>query len=257
MKLPLHEYILTLAQVVVLACLITRLLVSGLARLYKYFFCYLLVQLLEALVPFTLPYRDLYGWAFLTFQCIKLCFYVLIIFELYSVLLGELKGIARLAKNCGMWGSGKLENVSRTSRPALSQRVKDADAGPVVFVLVNELLVSFRHLVGVVSGLARKDNVQADVEVANIHRPIQGLRERPAGKEDRAGVIGQILPAGVEQSLLGRIGLVFEGEEDVVRQEHRSGPSLLGKPGLPQHLTGGVHWRNIVDAFVPAMPRNP
>jgi hypothetical protein len=97
MKLPLQEYILTLAQAVVLACLVMRLLASGLAHLYKYFFCYLLVQLLETLLPFTL-HGDLYGWAFLAFQCIKLCFYVLIIFELYAVLLRDLEGIARLAR---------------------------------------------------------------------------------------------------------------------------------------------------------------
>src|SRR6266487_7175539 len=98
MKLPLHEYILALAGLIALAVLIVRLLVSGLAQLYKYFFCYLLVELLEALVPFTIPFGKVYGWVYFAFQVIKLCFYVLIVFELYSVLLRDLKGIARLAK---------------------------------------------------------------------------------------------------------------------------------------------------------------
>jgi hypothetical protein len=107
MKLPLHEYILTLAQAIMLACLVTRLLASGLARLYKYFFWYLLVLLIEALVPFTVPFRrDVYGWMFFAFQCIKLCFYVLIVFELYSVLLRDLKGIARLARRYSLVALG-------------------------------------------------------------------------------------------------------------------------------------------------------
>jgi hypothetical protein len=98
MKLPLHEYILTLAQAVAFASLVTRLLVSGGARLYKYFFFYLIVELLETLVPFTIRSVGLYGKLYLAFECIKLCFYALIVFELYSVLLRDLKGIARLAK---------------------------------------------------------------------------------------------------------------------------------------------------------------
>ncbi len=104
---PLREYILALVQVVAIASLITRLLVSGLARLYKYFFCYLIIDLLETLEPFTIPFRSvLYGWVFLAFQCIKLCFYVLIVFELYSVLLRDLKGIARLAQRYSLVALG-------------------------------------------------------------------------------------------------------------------------------------------------------
>jgi hypothetical protein len=98
MKLPLHEYILALVELFAIAGLIARLLVSGLAPLYKYFFCYLLVELLEAVVPFTIPFGDTYGWVYFAFQVIKLCFYVLIVFELYSVLLRDLRGIERLAK---------------------------------------------------------------------------------------------------------------------------------------------------------------
>src|SRR5258707_3822934 len=99
MKVQLQDNILTLVQVVALAGLIARLLVSGLARLYRIFFCYLLLELLETLVPFTISYRiKLYGWVYFAFQCIKLCFYVLIVFELYSVLFRDLKGFAQTAK---------------------------------------------------------------------------------------------------------------------------------------------------------------
>src|SRR5258708_6225067 len=98
MKLPLHEYILTVAASIALALLITRLLTSRLVRVYKFFFGYLIVDLLGTLYPFFIPFGDLYGWVYIAFQCIRLFFYVLIVFELYSLLLRDLTGIARLAK---------------------------------------------------------------------------------------------------------------------------------------------------------------
>jgi hypothetical protein len=98
MKLPLQEYILALVGVIALVLLITRLLVSGLARLYKYFFSYLIVDLIETAEPFFIRFGQLYGNVFFALQCIKLCFYVLIVFELYSIILRDLKGLARLAR---------------------------------------------------------------------------------------------------------------------------------------------------------------
>ena len=99
MTLPLHEYILTLAQVAALAILVGDLVVTRLARAYPFFFCYLCVELLETLLPFTVSYRSVaYGWIYFGFECAKLCLYVVIVFELYAVLLRDLKGIARLAR---------------------------------------------------------------------------------------------------------------------------------------------------------------
>jgi hypothetical protein len=98
MKLPRHEYILALVETLALALLITRLLVSGLARFYKFFFSYLIFDLLDTLWPFVLPFNDLYGRVYMASQCIRLCFYVLIVYELSSLLLRDMKGIARLAK---------------------------------------------------------------------------------------------------------------------------------------------------------------
>jgi hypothetical protein len=107
MELPLHEYILTLAQIAAFATLIVLLLASGLARVYKCFFCYLAVELLETLLPFTISFRSvLYGWVYFAFECTKLCFYVLIVFELYSVLLRDLKGVARLARRYSLVALG-------------------------------------------------------------------------------------------------------------------------------------------------------
>jgi hypothetical protein len=102
MKLPLHEYILALVQIGAFASLIAGLLVSGLNRRYRFFFFYLVLVLLDTVWPVVwrsfLPYGNWYGHVFVAFDCIKTCFYVLIVFELYSVLLQDLKGIAQLAR---------------------------------------------------------------------------------------------------------------------------------------------------------------
>jgi hypothetical protein len=98
MKLPLHEYILAIAEIVALAALIGRLVVSRLVPVYKVFFCYLIFDLLATVWPFFVPFNNLYWPIYMSSQAIRLCLYVLIIFELYSVLLRDLKGIARRAK---------------------------------------------------------------------------------------------------------------------------------------------------------------
>jgi hypothetical protein len=49
-------------------------------------------------VPLFVHSGNLYGYMYIASQGIRLCFNVLIVFELYSVLLRDLKGIARMAK---------------------------------------------------------------------------------------------------------------------------------------------------------------
>lgn len=98
-SLPLHEYILALAGSIALALLIVRLLTARLVRQYKYFFCYLAIDLLQTVAPFFIPFRaTLYFYFFLATEALMLCFYVLIVFELYSVVLRDLKGIATVAR---------------------------------------------------------------------------------------------------------------------------------------------------------------
>src|SRR5258708_37937066 len=98
MKLPLHEYILAIAEIIALAALIGRLFVSRLVRVYKFFLCYLIFDLLDTVWPFFVPFNDVYGRIYVASQVIRLCLYVLIIFELYSILLRDLKDIAQMAK---------------------------------------------------------------------------------------------------------------------------------------------------------------
>jgi hypothetical protein len=99
MTLPLHEYVLTLIECIALTILVVRLLVSGLFRQYKFFFCYLVADFIQSTEPYVIRFHtNLYGHIFLATESLMLIFYVLIVFELYSVVLGGLKGIARVAQ---------------------------------------------------------------------------------------------------------------------------------------------------------------
>lgn len=99
MNLPLHEYVLTLVECIALVVLVVRLFVSGLYRRYKYFFLYLIADLIASAEPYLIPFRsNLYGHVFLATESLMVCFYALIVFELYSVVLRDLKGIARVAQ---------------------------------------------------------------------------------------------------------------------------------------------------------------
>jgi|SRR5271166_2079678 len=100
MRLPLHEYLLALLGTTALALLIFRLLSSGLARIYKYFFAYLVVDLLQTVEPFVISFhrQRLYLYIFIVFECVTTCLCALIVLELYSVLLRDLKGIEKIAQ---------------------------------------------------------------------------------------------------------------------------------------------------------------
>jgi len=100
MRLPLHEYLLALLGTTALTFLIARLLTSGLARIYKYFFVYLLVDFLQTAEPFIIPFsrQRFYLYIFVALECVMACLYALIVLELYSVLLRDLKGIAKIAQ---------------------------------------------------------------------------------------------------------------------------------------------------------------
>jgi len=99
MKLPLPEYILSITGVLALVSLLLRLAFSGLARIYKFFFCYLTVDLVQTLAPFFIRFdSDLYGDIFLVTEGLMVAFYVLIIFELYTAVFRQLKGIGRAAQ---------------------------------------------------------------------------------------------------------------------------------------------------------------
>ena len=97
-RLPLEQQILMLIQGSALVGLFFRIWWTALYRVYVYFFGYLAVALAQTCVPaflaFDSPrYRD----AWLVTEALSVCFYVLIVLELYAIVFHNLAGIATLS----------------------------------------------------------------------------------------------------------------------------------------------------------------
>jgi len=66
---------------------------------YLYFFGYLIAELLQIGVLTSVPFRsNLYRDAWVGTESITICFYVLVVLELYSVALRDLAGIAKVSR---------------------------------------------------------------------------------------------------------------------------------------------------------------
>jgi hypothetical protein len=99
MSLPLQEYILAFVGVIALALLLGRLSVSGLARKYRFFLAYLVVDLVQTAAPFFMRFgTDAYGYVFFITESLIVLLYVLVVLELYAVLLRGYAGIAKMAQ---------------------------------------------------------------------------------------------------------------------------------------------------------------
>ncbi|HTR36050.1 MAG TPA: hypothetical protein VMH80_09125 [Bryobacteraceae bacterium] len=86
-------------QGVALAWLCLRMWLTGLYRTYVWFFAYLLLELLQILVPFIVPINTrMYRDVFAATQFLVICGYVLVVLELYSIILRSLVGIASLSR---------------------------------------------------------------------------------------------------------------------------------------------------------------
>ncbi|HUA18215.1 MAG TPA: hypothetical protein VMB25_05685 [Bryobacteraceae bacterium] len=98
-QLPIEQQIFLVFQDLALVVLCVRLWRAGLHKVYVYFFSYLLVELLEDLVPLVLPLESrAYRNAFVAFEMLFAFCYALIVLELYSVILRDLSGIASLSR---------------------------------------------------------------------------------------------------------------------------------------------------------------
>src|SRR5690242_2626162 len=99
MHLLHRDQILLAIQTVSLALLAVRIWWSGLYRLYPCFFLYLVVDLLQAVVLASVPYGTLlYRNSWVATEALIACSYALVILELYSVVLRDLVGIARISR---------------------------------------------------------------------------------------------------------------------------------------------------------------
>jgi hypothetical protein len=98
-QLPVEQQILLVVQIVALATLCLRMWLAGLHRIYVYFFGYLVLELLQSLIPVLVPLDSrLYRDAFVASQAFIAAFYALVVLELYSKVLGDLTGIAAVAR---------------------------------------------------------------------------------------------------------------------------------------------------------------
>ena len=94
-RYPPEQVVLLLLENSILAALIVRVLVTGLFRTYPYFFGYLLVACLQALLlGFLSVSSPSYVYPWLITQALLTCFCALIVLELYTLVLSDLTGIA-------------------------------------------------------------------------------------------------------------------------------------------------------------------
>lgn len=98
-QLPIEQQVLAVFQIAALLLLCLKLWWNGLYKTYPFFFSYLVLDFLQALIPVLVPveshiYRDL----FVVSQSLIVAFYAFVVLELYSVILGGLEGIASVAR---------------------------------------------------------------------------------------------------------------------------------------------------------------
>jgi hypothetical protein len=98
-QLPIEQQILAVVQIGVLLALCAKLCWNGLYKIYPFFFGYLLLDLLQALIPvFVSLSSPIYRDSYVASQALIICSYAFVILELYSAILGDLEGIAGVAR---------------------------------------------------------------------------------------------------------------------------------------------------------------
>ena len=97
--LRLVETSLIIAEAVASATLVLRFLLTGLHRVYRFFFFYLVLSCIQLGGQFFFQRRTMsYGVFFFLTEAVIVFLYVLVTLELYSLILRDLKGIATIAR---------------------------------------------------------------------------------------------------------------------------------------------------------------
>jgi hypothetical protein len=98
-QLPIEQQILLVVEIAALSILCLRMWLAALHRIYVCFFSYLLLELLQTLIPILVPLGSvLYQYMYLASQAIIVAFSVLVVLELYSKVLRDLPGMAGTAR---------------------------------------------------------------------------------------------------------------------------------------------------------------
>lgn len=99
LQLPIEQQILLGLEILALLALCVRIWSQGLYKVYSYFFGYLILEVLQALIPVLVPLRSrLYRDLYLVSQALLVGFAALVVLELYSKVLRDLTGIAGIAR---------------------------------------------------------------------------------------------------------------------------------------------------------------
>ena len=98
-RLPTEQQLLNSVQAAIILGLAFRMWYLGLYRVYVYFFGYLILVLCQTLVPQFLPFDSVgYRNAWLATEALIVCFYLLVVLELYSIVFQDLAGIENLSR---------------------------------------------------------------------------------------------------------------------------------------------------------------
>ena len=90
---------LYIVEAVASAGLVIRFLLAGLHHIYRFFFAYLIVSCTQLAGQFFIrPRTNAYALFFVITEAVIVFLYVLVALELYSLILGGLKGIATVAR---------------------------------------------------------------------------------------------------------------------------------------------------------------
>src|SRR5260370_38665989 len=94
-RLPFDQLVLLVIQTALLVGLCIRLWSTKLHRVYRYFFGYVLVSLVQTAVLSLVPFdRTHYSYAWLATESLTVCFYALFVLELCRLILRDFVGIA-------------------------------------------------------------------------------------------------------------------------------------------------------------------
>jgi hypothetical protein len=98
-QLPIEQQCLLVLEIGALLLLCIRLWMAGLHRVYAYCFGYLVLEFFQALIPVLVPLQSrLYRDLFVLSQVLIVAACALVVLELYSKALGDLIGIASVAR---------------------------------------------------------------------------------------------------------------------------------------------------------------
>jgi hypothetical protein len=94
-----YENLIIYLQLAAIVGVLIRFLTAGLQRVYRFFFCYLVVLAGQGLFPLMVRRgTNLYGYVFIGIEGVIVLLYALIVLELYSLVLRNLPGIASISR---------------------------------------------------------------------------------------------------------------------------------------------------------------